>query len=45
VDVNEVSILAIDAERQETVQHVPRASKTEVAEAILDAVERLRGRA
>ena len=31
------------AERRETVEHVPRASKTEVAEAILDAVERLRG--
>ena len=44
-DLNEVAILAVDAERQETVQHVPRASKTEVAEAILDAVERLRGRA
>jgi phosphopantothenoylcysteine decarboxylase / phosphopantothenate---cysteine ligase len=44
-DVNEVAILAMDAERQETVQHVPRASKTEVAEAILDAVERLRGSA
>lgn len=45
VDMNEVAILAMDGERQETVQHVPRASKTEVAEAILDAVERLRGRA
>jgi len=43
VDMNEVAILAVDAERQETVQHVPRASKTEVAETILDAVERLRG--
>ena len=43
VEVNEVAILAVDGERQETVQYVPRASKTEVAEAILDAVERLRG--
>ena len=43
VEVNEVAILTVDARRQETVQYVPRASKTEVAEAILDAVERLRG--
>jgi phosphopantothenoylcysteine decarboxylase/phosphopantothenate--cysteine ligase len=43
VEVNEVAILTVDAKRQETVQYVPRASKTEVAEAILDAVERLRG--
>ncbi len=44
VDANEVTILAIDAERREILQHVPRAPKTEVAEAILDAVERLRSR-
>jgi phosphopantothenoylcysteine decarboxylase/phosphopantothenate--cysteine ligase len=43
VEVNEVAILTVDAKRQETVQYVPRASKTEVADAILDAVERLRG--
>ncbi len=43
VDMNEVAILAVDAERRQTVQHVPRASKTEVAKAILDVVERLRG--
>jgi phosphopantothenoylcysteine decarboxylase / phosphopantothenate---cysteine ligase len=42
VDVNEVTILTVNGERGEAVQHVPRASKTEVAEAILDAVERLR---
>jgi phosphopantothenoylcysteine decarboxylase / phosphopantothenate---cysteine ligase len=43
VDVNEVTILAVGGEQAETVQHVPRASKTDVAETILDAVERLRG--
>ncbi len=43
VDINEVTILAVAGEQPETVQHVPRAPKTEVAEAILDAVERLRG--
>jgi phosphopantothenoylcysteine decarboxylase/phosphopantothenate--cysteine ligase len=43
VDMNEVAILAVDAERRQTVEHVPRASKTEVAKAILDVVERLRG--
>jgi phosphopantothenoylcysteine decarboxylase/phosphopantothenate--cysteine ligase len=43
VDANEVTILAIAGGQEETVQHVPRASKPEVAEAILDAVERLRG--
>jgi phosphopantothenoylcysteine decarboxylase / phosphopantothenate---cysteine ligase len=43
VDVNEVTILAVTGEQPETVQHVPRAPKTEVAETILDAVERLRG--
>jgi phosphopantothenoylcysteine decarboxylase/phosphopantothenate--cysteine ligase len=42
VDANEVTILTVNGEREEAVQHVPRASKTEVAEAILDAVERLR---
>jgi phosphopantothenoylcysteine decarboxylase/phosphopantothenate--cysteine ligase len=43
VDVNEVTILAVSGERQETVQHVPLAPKAEVAETILDAVERMRG--
>jgi phosphopantothenoylcysteine decarboxylase/phosphopantothenate--cysteine ligase len=48
VDANEVTILtdrrsASDGAQPEHVQHVPRAAKTEVAEAILDAVERLRG--
>ncbi len=38
VDANEVTILTAAGER-----HVPRASKAEVAAAILDAVERLRG--
>ncbi len=42
VDANEVTILAVAGEQAEIVQHVPRAPKTEVAEAILDAVERLR---
>jgi phosphopantothenoylcysteine decarboxylase/phosphopantothenate--cysteine ligase len=48
VDANEVTILtdqrsaSADA-RPEHVQHVPRATKAEVAGAILDAVERLRG--
>jgi phosphopantothenoylcysteine decarboxylase / phosphopantothenate---cysteine ligase len=48
VDANEVTILtdqrsAGTGAQPEHVQHVPRAAKTEVAEAILDAVERLRG--
>jgi phosphopantothenoylcysteine decarboxylase/phosphopantothenate--cysteine ligase len=48
VDANEVTILtdrrsAGDGAQPEHVQHVPRAAKTEVAEAILDTVERLRG--
>jgi phosphopantothenoylcysteine decarboxylase/phosphopantothenate--cysteine ligase len=43
VDVNEVTILAVNGARRETVQHVPRASKAEVAAAILDAVEHMRG--
>lgn len=43
VDANEVTILAGADARPEHVQHVPRAAKTEVAEAILNAVERLRG--
>jgi len=48
VDANEVTILtdrrsASDSAQPEHVRHVPRAAKTEVAEAILDAVERLRG--
>lgn len=38
VDANEVTIITPDGER-----HVPRASKMQVAGAILDAVERLRG--
>jgi phosphopantothenoylcysteine decarboxylase/phosphopantothenate--cysteine ligase len=41
---NEVTILAVDRERREILQHVPRAPKKEVAEAILNAVERLRSR-
>ena len=43
VDANEVTILARGDGGAQTAQHVPRAPKTEVAEAILDAVERLRG--
>ncbi|HEY5343222.1 MAG TPA: bifunctional phosphopantothenoylcysteine decarboxylase/phosphopantothenate synthase [Solirubrobacteraceae bacterium] len=48
VDANEVTILtdrrsASAGAQPEHVQHVPRAAKAEVAEAILDAVERLRG--
>jgi phosphopantothenoylcysteine decarboxylase/phosphopantothenate--cysteine ligase len=48
VDANEVTILtdrrsASDGAQAEHVQHVPRTAKTEVAEAILDTVERLRG--
>jgi phosphopantothenoylcysteine decarboxylase/phosphopantothenate--cysteine ligase len=47
-DANEVTILtnrrsASAGARPELLQHVPRAAKAEVAEAILDAVERLRG--
>jgi phosphopantothenoylcysteine decarboxylase/phosphopantothenate--cysteine ligase len=42
VDANEVTILTRAGTRPESVKRVPRASKTEVAEAILDAVERLR---
>jgi phosphopantothenoylcysteine decarboxylase/phosphopantothenate--cysteine ligase len=38
VDANEVTILSAGAER-----HVPRAAKARVAEAILDAVQSLRG--
>jgi phosphopantothenoylcysteine decarboxylase / phosphopantothenate---cysteine ligase len=44
VDANEVTILTRVGTLPETVQHVPRASKVEVAEAILDAVEHLRAR-
>jgi phosphopantothenoylcysteine decarboxylase / phosphopantothenate---cysteine ligase len=44
VDANEITILSVSGDRQETLQHVPRASKTKIAEVILDAVERLRGR-
>jgi phosphopantothenoylcysteine decarboxylase/phosphopantothenate--cysteine ligase len=48
VDANEVTILtdrrsAGAGAGQEHVEHVPRVAKAEVAEAILDAVERLRG--
>jgi phosphopantothenoylcysteine decarboxylase / phosphopantothenate---cysteine ligase len=43
VDANEVTILVGAGAQPEHVQHVPRAAKAEVAEAILDAVERLRG--
>jgi phosphopantothenoylcysteine decarboxylase / phosphopantothenate---cysteine ligase len=49
VDANEVTILTVgpglnggDGARQIEEQHVPRASKAQVAEAILDAVESLR---
>ena len=46
-DANEVTILTADGDRSEAGQrggarHVPRASKAEVAEAILDTVEHLR---
>jgi phosphopantothenoylcysteine decarboxylase / phosphopantothenate---cysteine ligase len=43
VDANEVTILTRAGGQPEHVQHVPRAAKAEVAEAILDTVERLRG--
>jgi phosphopantothenoylcysteine decarboxylase/phosphopantothenate--cysteine ligase len=44
VDANEVTILSAGGEGSPVAQlHVPRASKARVAEAILDAVERLRG--
>jgi len=42
-DCNEVTILTLGGGRSEIAQHVPRASKTEVAGTILDTVERLRG--
>jgi phosphopantothenoylcysteine decarboxylase/phosphopantothenate--cysteine ligase len=42
VDANEVTILTADAGRSEIGQRVPRASKAEIAGAILDAVEGLR---
>ena len=43
VDTNEVTILAAAVgEQSEILTHVPRAPKTQVAEEILDAVERLR---
>jgi phosphopantothenoylcysteine decarboxylase/phosphopantothenate--cysteine ligase len=45
VDANEVTILSANGDRARVEQrHVPRATKAQVAEAILDAVERLRGR-
>jgi phosphopantothenoylcysteine decarboxylase/phosphopantothenate--cysteine ligase len=40
-DANEVTILSASGEKQIDALHVPRASKAEVAEAILDAAERL----
>jgi phosphopantothenoylcysteine decarboxylase/phosphopantothenate--cysteine ligase len=43
VDANEVTIVTSDGAETEE-QHVPRASKAHVAEAILDAVGRLRSR-
>jgi phosphopantothenoylcysteine decarboxylase / phosphopantothenate---cysteine ligase len=42
VDANEVTIVTVDGSSSNGQQHVPRASKARVAEAILDAVERLR---
>jgi phosphopantothenoylcysteine decarboxylase/phosphopantothenate--cysteine ligase len=43
VDANEVTIVTpADGSAPDGQQHVPRASKAQVAEAILDAVERLR---
>jgi phosphopantothenoylcysteine decarboxylase / phosphopantothenate---cysteine ligase len=42
VDHNEVTILTADATGAESVQHVAKASKASVAEAILDAVQSLR---
>jgi phosphopantothenoylcysteine decarboxylase/phosphopantothenate--cysteine ligase len=42
-DVNEVTILSAPGEHSRIdALHVPRASKAEVAEAILDAAQRLR---
>jgi phosphopantothenoylcysteine decarboxylase/phosphopantothenate--cysteine ligase len=44
VDANEVTILSVRGEAAQTERkEVPRASKAHVAEAILDAVEELRG--
>jgi phosphopantothenoylcysteine decarboxylase/phosphopantothenate--cysteine ligase len=43
VDTNEVTILTLGSDRARLrEQHLPRASKAVIAEAILDAVERLR---
>jgi phosphopantothenoylcysteine decarboxylase/phosphopantothenate--cysteine ligase len=43
VDANEVTILTLAADRTGvSEQHLPRASKAAIAEAILDAVDRLR---
>jgi phosphopantothenoylcysteine decarboxylase/phosphopantothenate--cysteine ligase len=43
VEANEVTIIARGDDRvQVTEQHVPRAAKAQIAETILDAVERLR---
>jgi phosphopantothenoylcysteine decarboxylase/phosphopantothenate--cysteine ligase len=43
VEANEVTIIARGDDRvQLTEQHVPRAAKAQIAETILDAVERLR---
>jgi phosphopantothenoylcysteine decarboxylase/phosphopantothenate--cysteine ligase len=43
VEANEVTIIALGDDRARlTEQHVPRAAKAQIAETILDAVERLR---
>jgi phosphopantothenoylcysteine decarboxylase/phosphopantothenate--cysteine ligase len=42
VDANEVTIITAGEEESQTGRHVPRASKAEIAGAILDAVEGLR---
>jgi phosphopantothenoylcysteine decarboxylase / phosphopantothenate---cysteine ligase len=44
VDANEVTILSVGEGREIERREVPRAAKTQVAEAILDAVLRLRAR-
>jgi phosphopantothenoylcysteine decarboxylase / phosphopantothenate---cysteine ligase len=42
VDANEVTILIAGGEEPNDERHVPRASKAQIAEAILDTVEQLR---
>jgi phosphopantothenoylcysteine decarboxylase / phosphopantothenate---cysteine ligase len=42
VDANEVTILIAGGQRPNDERHVPRASKAQIAEAILDTVEQLR---